>query len=132
MRYSSLEHALSIAHVYFTLKPTKWLYEPKNEFKIDDKKYVWSPDIVMAHNGKLWVGEVQLTPLSAKNWSKKWNAWNLFFKDEKLYSQADFQKWVKNAPIKPHFFCITKQEKAAEGFNIKQRELKVLSNIAEL
>lgn len=131
MRYKSIEHALAIGEVYFTLKPKQWLYEPVERFKIDKKEYVWSPDFIMGYGSKLYAGEVQLTALSEKRWANKWLTWNLYFKE--AFKTAKFQQWSSSGKVMmPNFVVITPNKKAAHGFNIPGRELKVISTITEL
>lgn len=131
MRWSSLEHALAIADIYFEVNPKHWIYECKEEFKHDDKRYVWTPDIVTAFNGKLYAIEVQLSNMSAKSWVRKWKAWNLYFKD--AFKTAQYQQWSPSGKIMlPNFVVVTKNKKAAEGFNIQQRELTIVDSISSL
>lgn len=130
MRYKSLEHALSIAQVYFTLQPTNWLYEPTERFKYGDKEMCWSPDCVLSHNKKVYAIEVQLTPLSKKSWEKKFNAWNIYFREE--FKKAQYQSWsTSGKTIMPNFVVISKQGNV-EGLNVPGRQLQIISNIAEM
>lgn len=130
MRYSSLEHALSIGEVYFTLKPIKWLYEPIERFKHGDKEMCWSPDCIFAHDKKVYAMEVQLTPLSKKSWEKKFNAWNVYFREE--FKKAQYQSWsTSGKTILPQFVCISKQGNVT-GLSVPNRELRVIPDISHL
>lgn len=132
MTYNRINHALAVGEIYFTLQPTKWMYEPKESFEYGGQNYVLAPDFIMGFNGKLYAGELQLEPLSAKRWAKKWEPWNLFFSTKPLFSKAQYQSLVKKPPSLPRFIAITKQSKASEGFNIPQRELITASTPVEL
>lgn len=128
-RYKSVEHALSIGQVYFTLKPNKWLYEPVEHFKHGDKKFAWSPDCIFVHNKRIHVAEVQLNPLSKKSWEKKYSIWNLYFQE--TFKTAQFQAWSSSGLKMPEFLCISNQSNVT-GLSIPGRELKVIKSIAEL
>lgn len=131
MRWNSLDHALAIADVYFSVKSNHWFYECKEQFTFEGKKYVWAPDIITSFNGKLYAIEVQLSSMSATSWARKWKAWNLYFKES--FKTAKYQQWSKSGKIMlPTFVVITKNKKAAEGFSIPQRELIVIESINKL
>lgn len=132
MRFEHIDHTLAIGDVYFTLQPLRWMFEHQEKFEHEKrpKPYVWEPDFIGQFGKKIYCGEVQLKSLSKKEWEDKWSIYNMFF--ESAYAGAVFQEWSnKETAIKPQFMVITSQKFAAEGFNIKGRELLVVNSANE-
>lgn len=130
MKTENIEHSLAIGDIYFSIQPTHWLFEPIIEFDYFGKKLYWDPDCIFK-KGKYYVCEVQLSALSEKKWSKKWDIYNKYF--DKAFKTAPYQEWVESRKIiRPRFIAITRNKKAAEGFNIPDRELMVMESIEQL
>jgi predicted transcriptional regulator len=130
MKYEHVDHTLAVGEVYFSLQPTHWMFEPIERFEYEGKGYTWAPDCIFVHNKKLYACEVQLTSLAAANWSKKWEIYNKYFAE--AFKTGAFQEWANGKVVMPRFIAITTNKKAAEGFNIPQRELLVIKSIKEI
>lgn len=129
MKYEHVDHTLAVGDVYFTLKPTHWMFEPIETFECGGKTHIWAPDCIFVHERKLYACEVQLSNLAAGSWAKKWDVFNKYF--QSAYMSADFQKWTEGKILLPRFVAITTNKKAAEGFRVPQRELLIGRTIKE-
>lgn len=129
MKSTEKDHALAVGNLYFHLRPVKWLYEPVEKFEHLGKPLYWQPDCILVHQKKVYVVEVQLSPLGAKRWIRKWGMFNLYFNGGH-FREAAFQAWAKN-PILPQFMVITSQqpETVKQGFNVENRELIVVRDM---
>lgn len=127
MRFpTKVDHALAVINLYFTLgRPKYWLYEPQEKFTHLGKEMVWAPDCIFVHGKKVYVCEMQLTPIRKARWKKKWSVYNQYFSRDNFLSAA-FQKWSPR-PLFPQFLVITSQhpETVKAGFEIKDRDLIV-------
>jgi hypothetical protein len=123
------DHHLAIAGIYFGMLPDHFLFEPQEDFKHVGADYVWNPDCIFVHQKKVYVAEIQLTPISSARWKKKWNIFNLYF-DNKYFHNAQFQKWANGKIILPQFLCFTNQnpEIVKQGFEVSGRDL-ILSGL---
>lgn len=128
MKYEHTEHTLAIGDIYFTLQPTHFMFEPVEHFEYHGKNYVFAPDCVFVHGKKVYVAEVQCTPLSEKQWKAKYSIYNSFFIE--AFKKAKFQAWSDKV-ILPQFVAVSSQGNVT-GLDVTGRELKVISNITEL
>lgn len=121
---TKVDHAIAVINLYFTLKPKHWRYEPAEHYSHLGNELVWAPDCIFVFQKKVYVCEVQLTPMTGKKWAKsKWSHYNTFF-NKGYFKQAGFQSWSSNL-ILPQFLVITSQqaETVKNGFAVKDREL---------
>lgn len=128
MRYNYVDHTLAVGDLFFKLQPTHWMFEPKEKFKAAGKEQVWAPDAIYVHDRKVYAIEVQLTPLSAKQWARKWSYYNAYFKEANGYFKAAaYQSWGRSGTIVPRFIALTKQtpDTVRKGFAVPGRELMV-------
>lgn len=131
MKYEHTDHTLAVAEIYFTLNPQHFMFEPKEKFEYGGKRLTWNPDCIFVHEKKVYVCEVQRKSLGTREWRSKWEAFNLYF--ESAFKEAAYQDWSdKGKAILPRFIAITDNKFAAEGFDIKQRELIVMESIEQL
>lgn len=121
-----MAHMLAVGNLYFTTRPKVWMYEPAEKFG----KLYWKPDCVLSFQKRLYVAEVQLSPLSSKEWAQKWNIFNLYF-NEGHFKEAKFQQFAKTPPILPEFIAITTQnpETVKSGFGVIHRELLIVKSL---
>ncbi|MFK7695677.1 hypothetical protein [Paenibacillus sp. HJGM_3] len=124
---TNLSHALAVINLYFSLKPVRWMYEPREPFEHLGQKYEWRPDCMFDYKGILYACEVQRSYPPGKNpWPRKWEIYNLYFMYG-YYKNAAYQKWAKSI-IAPQFLVITKQnpETVRAGFEVEGRDLIVV------
>lgn len=125
-RLNNPDHSISVINLYFSLKPEYWMYEPLEKYTHLGRELVWNPDAIFVHGKKVYVCELQLTPISAGQWSKrKWRHYNTYF-NQGYFKHAAFQQW-SNKTILPQFLVITSQqpETVKQGFDVAGRELIV-------
>ena len=130
VRLTNLSHALAVINLYFSLRPAKWIYEPREPFEHLGQKYEWRPDCIFVYQRKLYACEVQRSyPPGRSPWAKKWLIYNLYF-NHGYYKEASFQKWAKS-DIAPEILVITKQnpETVKAGFEVEGRELIVTKSL---
>lgn len=124
VRSTSLAHALAVGNLYFTLRPNRWMYEPREPFEHLGQQYEWRPDCIFVHQRKLYACEVQRSlPPGRKPWERKWRIYNMYF-NHGYYRTASFQEWSKST-IAPEILVISKQspETVISGFGVHGREL---------
>jgi hypothetical protein len=126
MKLNNIDHSLAVINLYFTLRPSRWMFEPIERYTHLGRELAWAPDAIFVHQKKVYVCEMQLTPISSGQWEKrKWRHYNTFF-NSGYFKQAAFQKWSEKV-ILPQFLVITSQlpETVRHGFAIEGRELIV-------
>jgi DNA-binding HxlR family transcriptional regulator len=120
------DHALAVINLYFAIKPKYWIYEPVERYTHLGRELAWNPDCIFVFQKKVYVCEIQLTPLTRNKWKKsKWDYYKTYF-DHGHFKNAAFQKW-SDKTILPQFLVITSQqpETVKHGFEIEGRELIV-------
>lgn len=118
MKYNHIDHSLAVGDIYFTLQPSHFMFEPIERYEHGGKKAAWAPDAVFVHGRKVYAAEVQLTPLSKKQWARKWSFYGQYFTGDH-YKKASYQGWGRSGTIIPRFVAITTQKNAATGFEVK-------------
>jgi hypothetical protein len=127
---TKIDHAIAVINLYFAIKPKYWIYEPVERFTHLGRDLVWSPDCIFVHQRKVYVCEVQLTPMTGSKWARsKWSYYNTYFNDG-YFRDAAFQSW-SDKTILPQFLTITTQQPdtVKTGFNIEGRELIVTRSL---
>lgn len=119
---------LAVGALWFSVRPSHWLYEPRERFE----SYVWKPDCILVYNRKVYAVEVQLTPRGSARWRQKWNVYNRYFNGGH-FRQAAFQAWAKIGSgnvIMPQILVITTQaaDTVRQGYNVEGRELIVVKS----
>lgn len=121
---------MAIGDIYFTLRSedlARFQVERRFEYVKGNEKVKYAPDILMLYKKKLYIVEVQIKPLSIKEWSGKWQSANSFI----LHG-------FKASPLEklgiPHYIVVTdqKEENVKEGFIISNRSLQVIKDVREL
>ncbi|UVI31233.1 hypothetical protein [Paenibacillus spongiae] len=123
---TKIDHALAVINLYFALRPKYWMYEPIERFTHLGRELVWAPDCIFVHERKVYVCELQLTPMTGSKWARsKWAYYNTYF-NAGHFKQAAFQGWSSKT-ILPQFLVITGQqpETVRNGFDINGRDLIV-------
>lgn len=129
-----VQNYLGFADVYFTMGQPK-IFQVELREALHNTHF--DPDIFTIHNRKVYLIEVQVKPLSQKEWGEKWKKWNVYF-NENHYLTASWQKYAKSDEVKkriPEVVVITKQvkEQVASGWNVlegmKVKELIVTRDI---
>jgi hypothetical protein len=96
-------HWLMFGHLYMDMweieKPKLFLLEQR----LNDGKF--SPDIFAIWKGRaLWI-EVQKSPLTSKQWAKKWDRYNDYIRSGLYRSEP----WNREGNVKPRIVAISKQ-----------------------
>lgn len=105
------------------------MYEPVERFEHLGKSYFWNPDCILVHERKVYVVELQLSPLGVSRWRRKWTVYEKYFGGG-YFEAAAFQRWAKR-PIMPQFLVISGQQPdtVRQGWAVEGRELIITGTV---
>lgn len=91
-----LEHWLALADAYLKLRRTGvmklFVPEIRETFTVNEKEYTYSPDALLVFNNRVFVLEIQLSPLPSRRWAQKWEIHKKFY-DGNFHHGANFQNY---------------------------------------
>lgn len=127
-----VRHALALASLYLSLSQRDlkaFDYEPMQTYLRGLESFKYAPDAFTIVDRKAYVVEVQLKPLSRKEWSRKWTKGaNVYFNRERQHFEgASWNRYAGKA-IVPHFLVVTTQplDIVSTGFNVQGREIYIM------
>ncbi|HJV46727.1 MAG TPA: hypothetical protein VJ824_13510 [Bacillota bacterium] len=109
----TIDHILGIGNILFELSQIgnvfDFTFELREPFVSLGREWKFSSDAFFGFNGRAYLLEYQISPLTSERWAEKWKTYNQYL-GTSAFHQAFWNEHVKGSIILPRIIVVTNQQ----------------------